>query len=134
MSEAFIKFTSLYLKPIHDKSKIIIDRKAIRGSKKLNELLFDNRNGLKDLFEFWKDPKIGFTVDRAIKMLKCVTDAQLEGKYKVRGLDLDKILACFVYSMMTILDEIKQKRKYHILKHIEFLDFLCRVAINCVAI
>lgn len=67
-------------------------------------------------------------------MLKCVTDAQLEGKYKVRGLDLDKILACFVYSMMTILDEIKQKRKYHTLKHIEWLDFICRVAINCVAI
>ena len=40
----------------------------------------------------------------------------------------------FIFCMMTILDETKDKEKYLHLVFIEFLDFLCRVAISSITL
>ena len=45
-----------------------------------------------------------------------------------------KIDGCFVLSMMTVLDEPKSIRKYDYLYFVEFLEFLCRIAIVGLAI
>ena len=36
---------------------------------------------------------------------------------------------CFLYSMMTVTDELNKMKKYTYLVYVEFLEFLCRVAI-----
>ena len=40
----------------------------------------------------------------------------------------------FVFSMMTVLYENKSMKKYDFLKFIEFLEMLCRIALQCVPI
>ena len=40
----------------------------------------------------------------------------------------------FIYCMMTVLDEYKRMQKYLFLDLIEFIDMLCRIAINSIEI
>ena len=42
LADHFLEFLNIYIKPCHDESNILIHRKAIRGSQKLNTLLFMN--------------------------------------------------------------------------------------------
>lgn len=72
ISESFNFFFHVYIDPVIEKSKMIKVRKIIRGSKKLNDLLYHNREGLKQIFEvskkFEKDNtngKNGFTIGAA---------------------------------------------------------------------
>ena len=47
---------------------------------------------------------------------------------------LDVLKSCFIYSMMTVKDENDkvEKGRYHYMCYVEFLEFLCRVALNYV--
>lgn len=40
-----------------------------------------------------------------------------------------QITECFLHSLMTIQDEAKDAKKYQFLRYVEFLEFLCRVAL-----
>ena len=50
-------------------SNMLIHRRNMRQSKKLNELLFDNKAALASIFDHFKDPKAGFTIEKANLML-----------------------------------------------------------------
>ena len=41
---------------------------------------------------------------------------------------------CFLFSMMTIKNENKDGKKYEHLYFVEFLEFLCRMALNIIKI
>ena len=68
-SEAANQFIRKFLFPIYKHGKLVQDRKIIRGSTKLNELLHENQGDLKRLYAKWCDPFQGFTLDRATAML-----------------------------------------------------------------
>lgn len=51
--------------------------------------------------------------------------------YNISFLKVDE---CFVLCMMTVIDEVKNMKKYDYLSFVEFLDFLCRVAIVAITI
>lgn len=41
------------------------------------------------------------------------------------------IFDCFVFSMMTVLDEYKNMNKYNYLVFVEFQELICRLALTC---
>ena len=43
-------------------------------------------------------------------------------------IDRDKLKECFLFSMMTVINEQASLRKYNYLVFVEFLDMFCRVA------
>ena len=43
---------------------------------------------------------------------------------------MEHIKECFVFSLMTVPEESRSHKKYLWLKYVEFLEMLCRVAIN----
>ena len=43
-----------------------------------------------------------------------------------------KIEQCFILCMMTVLDESRHLSKYGYITFVEFLDFICRMAIECI--
>jgi hypothetical protein len=47
----------------------------------------------------------------------------------VQALKALQVTECFLHSLMTIQDEAKDAKKYHFLRYVEFLEFLCRVAL-----
>ena len=61
ISENLKGFIELYIKPIYDSSMIVPIRNQLRESKELNQLLFDNRKGLTEIFNSYEDPLKGFT-------------------------------------------------------------------------
>ena len=50
INEHILEFFTIYIKPIHDESNILTHRRIIRGSAKLNALLFENQKGLEIIF------------------------------------------------------------------------------------
>ena len=92
----------------------------MRGSPKLNELLFDNLKGLEAIFEEYKESSM-FTQDSAVKLMQA-------HKSLNKNLEPMTIQTCFIFSQMTVLDEQKGLRKYGYLEFVEFLDMFCRLA------
>lgn len=50
-------FIRIFIKPFYDNSIILEQRKAIREDRHLNQLLFDNLNGLHEIFILSKEPE-----------------------------------------------------------------------------
>ena len=97
----------------------------MRNNARLNELLFDNLKPLKELYDGAKIPRKGFTLQAAQNLFW-----EFEGiKEKM---SLDKLEQCFVFSMMTVLNEQETLKKYETLLFVEFLDMFCRVA-HCIS-
>ena len=111
----------MYVKPIYDRSTILEIRNSMRKNPRLNELLFDNLKALQELYDKAKLPKVGFTLEAAQKFFLSFEEV----KDKI---SLDKIEECFVFSMMTVLNEQASLKKYEYIVFVEFLDMLCRVA------
>ena len=126
VSEALRQFIENFLEPLMKTSNMLIHRRNMRQSKKLNELLFDNKVALASIFEHFKDPKAGFTIEKAGLMLAKLFDSL------IKTIDSAKIKECFVYSLMTIQNEHCNRLKYLSLLAIEFQEFICRVAIVAV--
>ena len=120
------RFLDTYIQPIFEKSPIVSTRKTIRDSKQLNQLLFDNKLGLHEIFEGYKEPLMGFTFNSAQKLLNAL-DADLASREDATLVpDMAKIFGC---SKMTQLNDKETKKPYYSLVYVEFLDFICRIAI-----
>jgi len=75
VNEVVEEFLTKYIKPQAEKSQIVQIRKKIRGSTKLNYLLYDNRKGLTRLFNEFKNKKTGrFTFDSARNLLQIINE------------------------------------------------------------
>ena len=46
-SRALMEWVQKFAEPVHANSKLLADRRAIRHNKQVNQLLYDNRAGLK---------------------------------------------------------------------------------------
>jgi len=87
----------------------------------LNKLLYENRNGLKFIFETRKD---GDMISRKeiSELIEDATDEQVSNE------DLNKH---FLHSLENIIDESgRHARKYWYLEFHEYQEFLCRVALQ----
>lgn len=131
VSEVFPRFIKAYIDPIIENSYITEERCQIRASKKLNEFLHSNKHILMTIFEDAKkwDPfnpngKLGFTVRSAREFFYYFKENDLFN-LNIRAID-----ECFVGSMMTVLDEAQNRRKYDYLVFVEFQEMLCRVCIR----
>ena len=90
----------------------------MQSSKPINNLLHVNTPGLKILFsEFCIDSK--FTFDSGINFFNCLCKTASEQFIK-------SLRKQFIYSKMINLKG--HRDKYFSLEHVEFLEFICRVA------
>ena len=131
ISETLPYFFHVYIDPLIQDSEILKTRKLIRASKRLNDLLYHNREGLKEIFELSKkfdksnsDAKKGFTLESAKYFFGHWNDR------KVIQINAAQIEEYFVYSMMTVHNEYAKSRKYLHLVYIEWLEFMCRLCHN----
>lgn len=69
--------------PIYNASKILTTRAVLRESKQLNQLLFDNRNGLYEIFQDYSNwpgsGQNGFSHMSATKLLNPLNESSLDG-------------------------------------------------------
>ena len=73
--------------------------------------------------QIWQELKTsgkGFSIESAHKLIQ-----PLSNQTEAYVTELGKL---FPYSMMTVLKDISNARKYNYLEYVEFLEFLCRVA------
>ena len=121
MIDYFPRFVRYFIDPVIENSHIIDDRAIIRSSKKLNDFLYSNRHTLNKMFEDAKrwDPfstsgKLGFTIRAAREFF-----------YHFKNLDILELTTrvidqCYVASLMTVLDEVGNRKKYDYLLFVEF--------------
>jgi hypothetical protein len=120
--------------PVFEEQTLAAERKHIRDRPELNKTLFENRDGLRWIYEARKgrlpDPyqqSTGFGISQATTLLRNI--------HPLLGVDPNSpetgelMQGCFLFSQMTIVDDAKHEKKYHHLHYVEFLDFLCRVAL-----
>lgn len=62
-------FLFIYIRGQYQRSQILPIRKEIRGSKKLNQLLYDNKDGLNQLYNEFRQDRKGFTMESARQLL-----------------------------------------------------------------
>lgn len=119
------EFFQLYIQPVVEQSSDIYIRNEIRESTKLNELLYDNQEGIRSIFEQFnklEGSSKGLTLYCAKQLF-----TQFIGPTKLDIQEKD-IERCFVHSIMTITQENKLMTKYSYLIYIEFQEMLCRLA------
>ena len=117
------QFMKEYIEPVSKSSNILSDRKEIRESKQLNQLLFDNLTGLKRLYT---ENKIatGFTY-------KSCTNVMVSWQVNPNANDsLPGVIIydSFVKCQMTNCHDLSKQETYLELKEVEYLEFLTRVA------
>lgn len=119
VSDHLEEFMAHYLDPIVNKSPILKHRAIIRKSEKLNELLYDNNKSLVLLFD---QTKKAFGENKLFDRACCkIIFIDLKGMSNNKFMVNEKIIYdCFLYSMMTVLDEYKHMQKYDYLVFIEF--------------
>lgn len=131
ISECFPRFLRVFVDPIIENSYIIEDRILIRASKKLNDFLFSNRHSLMKMFEDAKrwDPfstngKLGFTIRAAREFFYHFKTLEIiDVNHRI-------IEESFVASLMTVIDEVNNRKKYDYLAFVEFEEMLCRIVIK----
>lgn len=118
------------LEPIYRDSEILKLRKQFQSSKLLNCFLFDNRVGLRKLFNEKKIKK-KFTYNSALKLFKtCIPADKLEqGEDGQPGGSLVHVKKCFVFSKMTNILDNQKPQKYLSLEYVEFLEMICRFSV-----
>ena len=123
-SEHLSEFLNVFLTPTHDESRCILHRKVIRGSSKVNQLLFDNLKSLEALWVYHKASSLGFTKDSASALFYHGLESFTEIELSLRDIE-----ESFLFAMMTVLNEHRNMNKYFSLLFVEFLEMLCRIAI-----
>lgn len=83
VSERLQDFMDYYLMPIFNASKILATRSQIRESRQLNQLLFDNKDGLSEIFKDYSNwPGCGvngFSYQSATKVFNPLDENGLDG-------------------------------------------------------
>lgn len=123
--ERLDEFFQHWVLPISSLSTDVHIREEIRQSAKLNELLFDNHEGIRSVFESYnklEGSSKGFTLNCARQFFSLF---QGPTKMDVKDEDIER---CFVHSIMTITHESTMMAKYTYLIFIEFQEMLCRLA------
>lgn len=125
-SQHLQEFIDLYLKPVIGQSAYTVQRKQIRGSSKLNELLYDNLEGLGAIFDEF--PKFGCSLPLTVEFFQQFTALEEQGLVSLGVLE-----ESYTFSQMTVLDETNNMKKYGYLTFVEFLEMICRVAVSAIA-
>lgn len=87
-------------------------------------MLNDNEPGLRHVYDESWTPRDGFKQADAYKL---ITDAfRDQDQIEVTAEEMKK---CFVYSKMTVKVEYKHRKQYDQLVYVEFLEYLCRIAL-----
>lgn len=119
------------------RSNIERHRRIIRHSRSLNELLYENHEGLSEIFEDAKkipgnhpakNRERRFTLECARQLFSQFNGLVAEGLGEI-CLRQKIIDDCFIFSMMTVLNEDDHMNKYQHLNFVEFQEMLCRIAI-----
>jgi hypothetical protein len=121
-SEAVLTFVNDFMIPYYNTQDSRKIRALIRDRPQLNELLFKNRAGLQWLYESLREPQSGVSLESAESLF--APGLEENGHELSRG----QLQHCFLHSQMTILDDVKQSRKYSYVTHVEMLEMICRVA------
>ena len=74
-------FLQSYIQPIVNASTLIKERRTMRGSKKLNQILFENAKGLRMFFKEYKEINKGFTQVSAEEMFKPLNPNDTKDSY-----------------------------------------------------
>jgi len=98
----------------------------IRESKYVSQLLHDNQASLEILMDQVKDTKRGMTLTCLNNFFPDLTAGGCDRLIITPRL----IEESFIYSMMTVLNEPHDMKKYNSLCFVEFLEFICRVALT----
>ena len=116
--------------------------------------MYDNRKLTRALYLYWKDIEKGFTFKSAYllfnfegtvvegegvteeDMQDVAAGAPRDSAPTLHNPQLKKIISrqelerCFLFSQMTIINEVLNYEKYDYLRFIEFLEMICRVALK----
>ena len=68
LSDHLDDFFAIYVQPTYEKTTMFEHRSKIRGNNYLNKLLYDNNNGLRSIYEIYKNEENCFTMDSAIEV------------------------------------------------------------------
>lgn len=68
----------------------------------------------------------GYTMDAAIKFIQ----SHPEFSKEPGEVQLFEIQECFIFSQMTVLNEHVTLKRYEHIEFVEWLDFICRIAIK----
>lgn len=120
LSDSLEAFFEIYVDIPYNLSQIVPIRNMIRASKQLNQLLYENSNGIRFLYDELRK-KGSFTYDKAVKLFAPITEKGQE----ILVHDMRKL---FVYSQMTNLKDNSNPEKYFSLVFVELLEFICRVS------
>lgn len=131
-------FMQSYFLQTYQTSDLFLVRTSIRHSKGLNALLHDNRAFLKGVWRRVSDGQKGFTEESAQELfLTAFTDRYKKQKQELKQAEIKgqeppgaefSLRKLFVFSKMSVSNEVKFGWRYQHLKYIEFLEFICRVA------
>ena len=115
-------FLEYYIESAYQQSTIEPIRELIRPNRRLNQLLYDNRFGIRRFHNDLMEIK-GFTFESARKFFNVLQDK----KKKDEDLVLD-LRYHFVYSKMTNLEDLVDTDEYLRLQYVEFMEMIVRVA------
>ena len=102
-------------------STMLDHRTQIRNNNFLNKLLHDNTNGLRSIYERYKNDSNLFT-------LECANNIFEDLQHPDYSMTPCQIQDQFVLSLMTVIDETKINKYVHLV-FVEFLELICRVAL-----
>ena len=123
-SLCLLVFIELLLRPIVEKSTYLHERELIRICRPLNKVLYENRHGIEYIYNKIKGDD---QLLSKVKVTKYFTQL-LHKQYPFFDvLEMHKI---FVYSLEIVADEHCNMDKYNNLKYVEFLEYVCRIAIK----
>lgn len=122
-------FLETYLGPTLALSKTDEQRRTIRASAKLNELLFDNIMGLKEIVKFARlfDESVANRLSKTAAREFFMELTKLDHSPKL-VLSSELIDDCFCRALMPVINEYKAAKKYDGLTFVEVLDLLARLA------
>ena len=128
-------FLKKYVSTYADTGQSEEQRKSIKCSKRLNELLYDNLNSIKDIANHIKGLDPDFegnnvsmgAIQQFFNSVKCHDVEQHELEHHL-VITTELVKTSFINSLMTILNEFKSIKKYDAISQVEFLEMICRIA------
>ena len=92
----------------------------------MNQLLFDNKKGLFEIFLDYKEYPRGFTYVSACRLLNPLDQEAAKDSTQL----VHEMQKVFYHAKMLNLKDKEEEHLYHTLQYVEFLDFIGRVALE----
>ena len=120
---SLIIIMGLFLKKTYEKSWFLILRMKIRENKPLNKTLYENKHGLRHIFQTLSEYSPGFPRKNSDNYITAVL-----APFKLM-IESSEIHNIWIYSLEFIMNDKSQQKKYDYLTFTEFLEFIIRIAL-----